>query len=298
MPQVFVNAPDALCYTTSVWIIPILANLVGNTGYNTILRYAASDKKIDPLFLAAIMSTAIAAPAVFGVFIARIDWSVFDTHIIIVYAITIGFILLLHIVNAKALENTEASIFSFLYNFRIGFATLLGIVFLGESLSPMNIAGGALVFVAGFFLMTKSAVSPLGVMFSIFTAGAISVLNTFEKYLIVEIGYTAYMFPSAIITACLLWIIVIGGKRPISKSFLASKEFVALSIFRSISAYGFTLALGLGALVSITTYISSFACVSIAIIGIIFLKETDALPKKILAGIIAVIGITFIFLST
>jgi len=280
-----------------MWIIPLLAHLAGNTGYNTILRFAASDRKIDPLFLAAIMSTAIAVPAAFGIFIAKIDWSVYETRTVLLLALSAGTVLFFHIVNAKALEKTEVSVFSFLYNFRIGIATLLGMVVFGEILPFITLAGGAMVFAAGFIIMKRTSARLSGIVYSILSGALIAFLNNIEKYLIIQVGYAAYMFTAAIMIAILLWIIVLVTKRPIDKTFVTTKAFFALAVFRSISAYGFTLALWLGALVSVSTYISSLTCVAIPIAAVIFLKETDYLKRKTIAGIIALAGVTLIFLS-
>ena len=280
-----------------MWIIPLFAHLIGSTGYNTLLRHAASDRKTDPLFLAAIMSTAIAVPAVFGIFIADPDWSVYSTRTILLFILSASAVLAFHIINAKALEKTEASIFSFLYNFRIGIATLLGMIVFGEILSPLTLAGGAMVFTAGFILMKRTSARPSGIFFSVASGAMIAFLNVIEKYLILQVGFAAYMFPAAIIIAVLLWILVLGTKRPVDKTFIATKGFYALAVLRGISAYGFTLSLWLGALISVSTYISSLTCVTIAITAVIFLKETDSLNKKIAAGIIALAGVTLIFLT-
>ena len=280
-----------------MWIATLLAHLFGNTGYNTILRHAASDRKRDPLFLAAVMSMAIAAPAVVGIFIVKIDWLLFTPHNLLVYAGCIAMLMLFHFLNAKALEETEASVFAFIYNFRIGFATLFGIWFFGEGVVPIRFVGGGLVFVAGMILMGRSTASPKGIFFSILTAIAIAVLNVFEKYLIIHVGYFGYAFPSALIVMGFLWLVVLAGRRPVDKAFFKTRECGGLMVARCISAYGFTLALGFGALLSVATYISALTCVITPIAAVVFLKEKDSLKKKTIAGIVALAGVTLIFLG-
>ncbi|MCL2111906.1 MAG: hypothetical protein FWH32_06630 [Clostridiales bacterium] len=280
-----------------MWIATLLTHLFCNTGYNTVLRHAASGKKNDPIFLATLMSTAVAAPGVVGIFIADIDWSAFNAPILLMYAATLACAVLFHIINAKALEITEASVFIFLYNFRIGIAALLGVTFLGELAVPLSLAGGVLVFAAGLILVGKSTAPPTGVMFSIAAAALVAVLNAMEKYLISEIGYAAYAFPSTVITAAILWAIMLAGKRPIDKPFLKTGAFRALMVFRCLSAYGFTLSLAFGALLSVATYISALSCVTTPIAAIIFLKEKDNLVKKTIAGIVALAGVTLIFIA-
>jgi drug/metabolite transporter (DMT)-like permease len=280
-----------------MWILPLLAHLFSNTGYNIILRHTAAGNKYDPYFIAAMMSTAIAAPGAIGIFAAGIDWSLFNTRIILVFAATIASVIAFHVVNVKALEITEASVFSLLYNFRLGVTEALGIAFLGESVVKLRLAGGVLVFIAGFILSGRSVSRPAGVLFSIAAAVLISVLNAFQKYLITELGYAAYMFPSVLATAGALWLIVLLGKHPVDKAFLKSRASGMLMVFRCLSAHGFTLALSLGALLSISTYVAALTCVTTPIAAIIFLKETDNLAKKVIAGVVALAGVTLIFFA-
>ena len=276
----------------------ILGNLVGTTGYSIILRSAIGGRNTDPIFLSAIMSLAVAIPSIIGLFFAEMHWHLFTTKLIIFYITRIVLTLLCHITNTKALEHTEASIFSFLFNFRLGFAALLGIVFLAEPIVALQLLGGAFVFAAGFVVTGSGTANKTGFTLSILSAVFFATFTAFEKYLIGELGYETYMFPSTIITAGLNWLIVLIGKYPIDKEFLKSRELPLLMGFRCISAYGFTLAIAYGALLSVSTYISSLSCVTTPIAAVFFLKETDALKKKALAGIIAIAGATLIFIAT
>lgn len=280
-----------------MWITAILAHLFTTTGYSIILRGAASGKRTDPIFLAGVMATALAIPAVAGVAIAPPDWSLFDARSALFYAIRIVLTALFHIVNAKAMEHTEAGAFSFIYNIRLGFAALFGIWFLGEAVVPLQLAGGALVFVAGFVLTGMGAVGPKAFAYSLLTALIFATFTAFEKHLITELGYSTYMFPSALMICALTWFIVFAGKHPIDREFLKSPRLGALMVFRSISGYGFTLALAFGALLSVSTYISALSCVTTPIAALVFLKEKDNLAKKAVAGAIALAGITLIFVA-
>ena len=67
--------------------------------------------------------------------------------------------------------------------------------------------------------------------------------------------------------------------------------------FRVLSAYGFTLAFYSGALLSVGSYISSLGAVIIVIVGIIVLKENEYLKQKMLAILLAFIGLSAIFIS-
>ena len=261
------------------------------------LRHAAFGKKIDSLFLAAVLATAIALPAMPGMFIAKVDWSMLDTRQMVLFVLNIGAGTAFHVANTKALEHTEASMFAFLYNFRIGIVTVMSILFLAETMQPLRIAGGALVFVAGFFIIGSAGAGRKGVFWSVLTAACISVMNLIEKTLISEIGWASFTFPTVLINMGILWLVVFAGRRPVSKELFLERSTVGLLIFRCISAHGFMLSLALGSLVSVATYVSALTCITTSVAGVIFLRERDSLAKKAIAGAIAFAGITLIYLG-
>ena len=253
---------------------------------------------IDPLLLAAIGVTGVALPGIPGLFIANIDWSVYDLRLILILAASIVAAMLFHFVNVKALEYTEASVFSILYNFQIGFATWIGIAVLGETIVPLRVFGGVLVFAAGLVLTNKYTAQPKGVFFSIMAAFLLVVLTAFDKYMIDEIGYAGYVFPSKILAAVAMWAVVYFGKRTINKDFMKSRWCAIVMLLRFGGAYGVMLALSLGALLSVSTYIMSLACITTPIAAYFLLKETDAPIRKAVAAAIAVAGVTLIFIAT
>jgi drug/metabolite transporter (DMT)-like permease len=275
-----------------MWIVLLLVHLFSNTGYNIVLRHAASERKIDRLLLAAVMSTAIAVPAAIGIVICGVDFSRFDTLVVwglVGYVVTT---LLFHVFNAKSLEHTEASVFTFLYNLRIGFVSLLGIMLLSEPVNVLRLAGGGLVFLAGVLIIERLRTNRMGALLSVITAVLISFVTMFEKGMIGAVGYTNSIFPTAIIVAVLLWVMVLLRKTPIDRKTLTSRSVLMLLPLRCASAYGFTLALSFGALLSVSTYVSSLAVITTSVVGIIFLKERDLLLNKIIAAAVAVAGIT------
>jgi len=281
-----------------MWIALLLVHLFSNTGYNALLRHAASDRKMDSLLLAAVMSTAIAVPAMAGVIICGVDFSRFDPRTAWGFAGDVVATLLFHVLNAKSLEHTEASIFTLLYNLRIGITSLFGIMLLGEPVYALRLAGGGLVFLAGFLIIGKVRGNKTGVLLSVATAVLISIVTLLEKWMIEAVGYVDFVFPSTIIIAALLWAIILIRKIPIDRSMLTSRSVIALLPLRCASAYGFTLALSFGALLSVSTYVSSLACITTSVAGILFLKERDLLKNKIIAGMVALVGITFIYFAS
>ena len=281
-----------------MWVALLFAGLVSNTGYSITARRTFNRSRIDPIFLAAIMATAVAMPGIPGLFIADINWSVYDFHLIIVFFASVGCAMLYHFVNSKALELTEASVFSIYFNFQIGFATIIGIAVLGEELILSRIIGGVLVFVAGLVLAGKTTARPAGIVFSILTAFLIAALTAFDKYMIDGAGLAEYVFPNKIIVAGALWAVVFLNKRPVDAGFIKSRWCPVLMSFRCMAAYGVMLALSLGAPMSVSIYIFALSCVTTPVAAFLILKERGNLIRKILAVVIALAGVTFIFLAT
>jgi drug/metabolite transporter (DMT)-like permease len=281
-----------------LWLVSLLAHLIGNTGYNITLRHAAAAKGIDSAFLAAVMSAAIGVPALIGMIVCGVDFSHYGGAAWIGFFGYAASVLVFHIVNAKALEYAEASVFTFLYNLRIGIATILSIVFLGEAVEPVRLTGGALVFVAGFILMGKVGAERKGILLSVASAAVISVANLLEKMMITAVGYTDFIFPSSVLIAVALWLPLLIRKKQIAAAAFKSPSVVGLMVLRGISAYGFTLALAFGGLLSVSIYISSFSVVTTSLAGILILKERDAIGRKAAAAAVALIGVTLIFVGS
>ena len=68
-------------------------------------------------------------------------------------------------------------------------------------------------------------------------------------------------------------------------------------IFRAMSAYGFILAFSAGAILSISTYISSLSVIIIVLLGIWLLGENDYLKQKLIATALAFAGLTVILIA-
>jgi drug/metabolite transporter (DMT)-like permease len=168
---------------------------------------------------------------------------------------------------------------------------------MGETLIPLRLVGGALVFAAGLVLAGKTSAKTMGILFSILAAAMIATLTAFDKYMIVEVGLAEYVFPSKLAVAIIMWAIVFMGKRPVNTEFIKSRWCPILMAFRCVAAYGIMLALSLGALISVSTYISTLTCVTTPIAAFIFLKETGSLRRKATAAAIALAGVTFIFIA-
>ncbi len=201
----------------------------------------------------------------------------------------------LHITNTLSLQRLEAGVHSVLYNVRLLFVTILGIILLGEYVSFLQIVGGGLIFMAAFIIRQRGPrkTTRAGVAWAVSCAMTIACLNIVEKKLVTSVGYVTYMTLMAYIATPLLWSIVLVLKRPIDRQLFYQKKTYLLMTFRALSAHCFVLALSAG-LVSITSFISGTGVIIIMILGALLLGERDHPRQKILATTLATLGLACI----
>lgn len=281
-----------------MWILFLVLHLVGLVGYNLLLRKSLV-AKADPWVLATVMQTAIALPMVAVLCVAPPPLAAYDPATIMQVVVTAGLVILLHFTNVQALRTLEAGTYSILYNLRIVFTTILGIVFLGEAIVPLRIMGSLLIFIAVLTLRQKGKkhATFTGIEWGVAASVVISFLNLFEKSLISDVGFIAYAVPVMLLAAGVMWAILLARGQRITLAYLRQPQTLGLMVFRAISAYGFTLAFSMGGILSVSTYISSLSVIIIVILGATLLGERDHMRSKIIATLLAVAGLTVIFIA-
>lgn len=280
------------------WLLVLSVHLVGLVGFNLILRKSVLGN-VDKFTLATIMHTGIAIPALVLLVLFPPNFSIFTPIDYVVLSCAVALAISLQVTNVKALQYLEASVFSILYNLRIIVTTILGILFLNEPTDLMRIAGGLLILMA--IITTKQKGSQVrnlkGVQWAIGAVLVLSFLNLSEKTLINNIGFLNYFPISIVIGAAIMWVYLIATKRRVDRQLILKPQTIQLMTFRALSAYGFSGALALGALISVANYISAMGVVLTVVLGAILLKERDYLGRKIIATAVTVIGLTLVLLS-
>lgn len=281
-----------------LWLFFLLFHLIGIVSYNLILRKSLVDN-MDHWSLATIMQTGIAIPMVFALFIAPPDLASYDVMTVIQIVVTSFLVVCLHATNVKALQYLEAGVYSVLYNLRIIFTTILGIVFLNESVVPLQILGGLLIFLAVLTVKQKGKkeLTASGIKWGIAASIVISLLNLNEKDLINTIGYLDYAIPVMLLAAAIMWGVLLARKQTIKAEVFLRPSMLQLMGFRALSAYSATLAFNAGGLLSVTTYVSSLSVIIIVVLGALLLGENDYLKRKLFATGLAVLGLTAILIA-
>lgn len=282
-----------------MWLIFIVLHLVGLVSYSLILRKSILNK-VDKLTLATIMQTGIAIPMVFVLFINPPSLSAYDLKTGIIVVITALLVIALHYTNVKALQYLEVGVYSVVYNLRILFTTILGILFLNEEIVWLRILGGLLILLAIFIVKQKGkkSLTTIGLQWGLVASLVISFLNFSEKYLLNNISYLEYAVPVMLIAATLMWAVLLLRNRKVDYSIFKQRQTISLMGFRALSAYCATLAFAAGGLLSVTSYLSSLSVVIIVILGALLLGERDYLKRKIIAVAISVIGLSLILLTS
>jgi len=276
----------------------LLAHLIGLVGYNILLRKSLV-AKVDKWTLATIMQLAIALPMTVALVVATPDFASYTLQNWLLIFATALFVIGLHTTNVSALQHLEAGVYSILYNLRIIITTILGIAFLDESVVPLQILGGLLIFAAVIAVKQKGdkKLTAIGIRYGVLAAFVISFLNLFEKKLIADIGYLGYAIPVMLISSVIMLAIFYKRGNKFDVNYLKEPKTVQLMLFRVLSAYGFTLAFYTGAVLSVASYISSLGVIIIVLLGIFVLKENDYLKQKLIATGLAVLGLTAILIA-
>ena len=281
-----------------MWLALLGVHLVGLVGFNLILRKSVLNK-VDKFTLATIMQTGIAIPALVLLIIFPPNFSIFTLWDYVLVVCAIVLVISLQVTNVKALQYLEASVFSIIYNLRIILTTVLGVLFLSESTDLLRILGGILILLA--IITVKQRGSHLsnskGIRWAIAAVLVLSFLNLIEKTLINSVGFINYFPLSIVLAAAIMWGYLILTKRDINRKILLQPKMIQLMVLRALSGYGFSLALAAGALISVANYISGMGVIFTVLLGAVWLKERDYLGRKILATIVAVLGLTMILLS-
>ena len=277
-----------------MWYSFLILHLVGLVGYNLVLRRSLS-RRADPWVQAALMQTGIALPIIIVSWFVPLHLGAMTSEVGFLLCLALSLTIALHITNTLSLQRLEAGVHSVLYNVRLLFVTILGVILLGEYVSFLQIVGGGLIFMAAFIIRQRGSrkTTRAGVAWAVSCAMTVACLNIVEKKLVTSIGYVTYMTLMAYIATPLLWGIVLVLKRPIDSQLFYQKKTYLLMTFRALSAHCFVLALSTG-LVSITSFISGTGVIIIMILGALLLGERDHPRQKILATILATLGLACI----
>lgn len=280
-----------------MWYLLIFLHLAGTVGFNLLLRHSML-RRADQWFTATVLQTGLFLPFLAWEIFRPIQFPAYTPYQLVLLGVAVAMLVALQYCNVKALQYLEAGVFSVVYNVRILFATLLGILFLSEPIGPWALLGGALIFAAIFIVRQKGkeAVTKRGVLYGLGAAASISIMNACEKELIHQVGYEQYIFPMFAIATVIMWGVVLQRRTPAPLHLLVQKQNLALMALRACAGIGFSAALIFGPM-SVTSYLSSLSVVLVVLFGMVFLGERDYMKSKLASAAVALLGLTCILIG-
>ena len=200
-----------------------------------------------------------------------------------------------NIFSFKALKTIEASEYTIIFTSRTLFTVITSAIFLGNILTHKQILGGLLIIIATVLAVYKNTkfkfkigelYALLGAMaFGFETTNDKIILSSFKLYPYVTI---AYLFPA-------LFMLFLFPKSILRmKDILNKKRIFKVLLFcglLAISSLAFFSALQIATNASQVVILNQVTTIVIVLMGIIFLKERDNMPRKLLAAILSVVGV-------
>jgi len=198
----------------------------------------------------------------------------------------------------KALQTTEASIATILGSISSIWTIIIAILFLGESLNLSQFTGIILILLAVLLITASKNKFQInqGVLYLFAYAACLGLGIANDAFILkhAEIfSYTAlaWLFPA--LARLIIQPRAVYYMKPLLKpSYLI--KMIILVCFAATSSVTFYLAYKSGGPISILSPMLSSAMILTVIFGALFIGERDRLIRKLIAGVIAVVGILLI----
>jgi len=258
-------------------------------------RYSLRGKKdtLGYTFLLQATAALVLLPIIFTVKSVSLPKAILP-YLTLLASAVLGTIFLVAI--TKAVSYVEASVSVVVYQTKNIWTLILAVLLLNESASLTKILGVGLIFMGVVLVSLKSFKIRFdkGLLIIQLAALAATLENILDKY-------TLRFFSPAIYTACIsslmaIFILPMLKKyRPNLKSYLSGRgKLVFLTgLIAALSSYLAFSAISLGQVSKVIPIKESFTAATV-IGGILFLKERGELWKKILGGLITVVGVILV----
>jgi drug/metabolite transporter (DMT)-like permease len=280
------------------WQFFILLSVIFYSFATLLQRILLKDNNSNPIAYSLVFQTLVGVIlAATGLLLGRWQWPNFSlilpNFLLMLLLYAAGNVFIFH-----ALKVVEVSKFTILFAIR-GFITVIGsTIFLREGLTSIQFLGAGLIFAAIALVNFKAQQLKFnrgdllallaGLCFGLANTNDRFLLNTMDVYVFTSLGF-------------LLPVILIGAVYPKEiphiRLFLQPtlfKKMFIFSIFYSISAVTFFLALQKAANSSQIAAINLTSVILIVLFGIFFLKEKTDIAKKIAAAFISFLGLCFV----
>lgn len=280
------------------WQILITLCIILTAIATLLQKVIMKDDKVDPI-ASAIFLQIIMSIITFGFLIisGNTDFTGIDKIIpnLLVMMVLIGsFYFFLF----KSLKLVDASLFAVINSTRAVFTIFTSTIILSEGLNLKQMTGVILVLLSiALVLLKRNQIKfGKGELFCFSAAIAMGIAPTNDRMALFVFPVAPYIFLSSLLPALFLIITNLSSipkMKVFSDSSIFSKFFL-MSVIQLSTLALFLKALQIGNNSSQITIITESYIIVTVILGIIFLKETNNLKRKIIGSIIAFIGIILI----
>lgn len=189
-----------------------------------------------------------------------------------------------------AQKHSDASTFVTLIKLHVVLVVAMSSVFLGESLTPIQLLGGALILLGGMLL--GKGIHKQGLRYNLLTIPVLAAVVILSRILVIEAGVGMYM----VTTMSLGLIIKLLIKGRYIRSNLPEiraefKQRATMSLFTSLQILLFIVSVDLSGNVSLISSLASIKVVTVTVASFVFLNERSNLRVKILASTLSAIGL-------
>lgn len=197
----------------------------------------------------------------------------------------------------KSLKYIDISKFIILFSFRTVVTITVASIFLKESLTPIQLAGSALILGSIILINSKSLkdifVLGKGEIYVLLAAIAFGIGNVSDKYLFNWFDLVPYMTIDFFLPGLLL--VLAKPKTALEfPEFLKKNRIGKVALFTllyTLAALSFYYAFILADNVSLVSATGQISTILTVILGIIVLKEREDLRKKLLGGALSFVGL-------
>ncbi len=257
------------------------------------------ENKSDPISFSIFFQVGVSVIIAFLVLIIRGGIVIPDLSKIWIYVLLMGVLYGLANVSVfKSLKLTDASQFGVLFQSKNLFAIIGTSLIFNEMLTTKQWIG-ALLLIAGVIIVSlnktkfkidKGSVLALlaGLLFGAANVNDRFLVSYFDPYSYVVVGF---LFPALLIS------VIYPKKLAGIKVFLNKKyiyKMMLLCLTYGLSATSFFAALSITDNASQLFSINAFSVITVVIFSILFLKERDFMPRKILGAVLSLVGLLLV----
>lgn len=277
------------------WQIIIIISIFLNSLGVVLQRLIVKDDKKDPIAFSILFQLVVGGLiGLYGFLFEDMSLPDLGPYALNLFIMTVLWALA-NIFNFLALRNTEASVFTILFSTRAFFTAIASSFVLGEFLNEKQWLGALVVFSGIVIVSYKKNAGKFDprLLLSLATAVAFGLANTNDRILLKSLNLYPYVSMAFLLPA--LGVILYSPKSVANIKYFMVKDSIKNVIFVCIvyafAAITFFKALQIAPNSSQVAAIGITGVIVTVLLSIIFLKERDRIPQKLIGSVLSFLGV-------